>query len=615
MTGWREPGAVDEAPWGRFDDLVAGRGLLCPPPYRVLVAWQAAEVVPVLAEVERATQQGCWAFGYVGYEAASGLDPGLAVFGLPRDGPPLVWFGLREEPVAVPRIASPPAGGRDYAVERWQPGWTPCGYRRDVARVRDYIAAGDTYRCNLTVRLRSRVQGDLRQLYADLALNQRARYAAFLDLGRHVIASASPELFFEWAGDRLLTRPMKGTAARGRTPAEDQERVEELLGSAKERAENVIVVDLLRNDVSRIADVGSVAVPALCVPERYETVWQLTSDVTGRVPTGTGLVEVFRALFPSGSVTGAPKRRTMQIIRALEDGPRGVYCGAIGLVAPPDAAFRARFSVAIRTLVVDRATDSAVYGTGGGITWGSDPDAEHAELHAKAAILDAPYEDFGLLETMAHVAGAGVRHLDRHLDRLASSAGYFGFPFDPDRARTEITAALGQAGAARVRLLLDRSGAVSIELGPAPVRSARPVTLAVDLQPVDPNQRWLYHKTTRRQTYTTRARRHPTVDDVVLVNDRGQVTETTVANLAVQLDGSWYTPPLDAGCLPGVERGRLLELGRLRERDLTPEDLHRADALALVSSVRGWRPAVLAAHPPAPHPEARSLDATSRAQR
>jgi para-aminobenzoate synthetase / 4-amino-4-deoxychorismate lyase len=174
-------------------------------------------------------------------------------------------------------------------------------FPRDVARVRDYIAAGDTYQCNLTGRLRSRVQGDLRQLYADLALNQRARYAAFLDLGRHVIASASPELFFEWAGDRLLTRPMKGTAARGRTPAEDQERVEGLLGSAKERAENVIVVDLLRNDVSRIADVGSVAVPALCVPERYETLWQLTSDVTGRVPTGTGLVKVFRALFPSGS--------------------------------------------------------------------------------------------------------------------------------------------------------------------------------------------------------------------------------------------------------------------------------------------------------------------------
>jgi len=461
----------------------------------------------------------------------------------------------------------------------------------------------------------SRVQGDLRQLYADLALNQRARYAAFLDLGRHVIASASPELFFEWAGDRLLTRPMKGTAARGRTPAEDQERVEELLGSAKERAENVIVVDLLRNDVSRIADVGSVAVPALCVPERYETVWQLTSDVTGRVPTGTGLVEVFRALFPSGSVTGAPKRRTMQIIRALEDGPRGVYCGAIGLVAPPGAAFRARFSVAIRTLVVDRSTGSAVYGTGGGITWGSDPDAEHAELHAKATILDAPYEDFGLLETMAHVAGAGVRHLDRHLDRLASSAGYFGFPFDPERARDRDhrSARPGRRSARTPAPGPFRRG--QHRAGPGPGALRRPVTLAVDLQPVDPNQRWLYHKTTRRQTYTARARRHPTVDDVVLVNDRGQVTETTVANLAVQLDGSWYTPPLDAGCLPGVERGRLLELGRLRERDLTPEDLHRADALALVSSVRGWRPAMLAVHPPAPHPEARSLDATSRAQR
>jgi len=337
---------------------------------------------------------------------------------------------------------------------------------------------------------------------------------------------------------------------------------------------------------------------------------------------------VTEALGPGGGEASlTPEQAMLVVAKASEASAQlataakasGAFAAAAGLATQADfaGAFELHMvttAVAARELA-QTATGGAVYGTGGGITRGSDPDAEHAELYAKAAILDAPYEDFGLLETMAHVAGAGVRHLDRHLDRLASSAGYFGFPFDPERARTEITAALGQAGAARVRLLLDRSGAVSIELAPAPVRSARPVTLAVDLQPVDPNQRWLYHKTTRRQTYTARARRHPTVDDVVLVNDRGQVTETTVANLAVQLDGSWYTPPLNAGCLPGVERGRLLELGRLRERDLTPEDLHRADALALVSSVRGWRPAVLAVHPPAPHPEARSLDATSRAQR
>lgn len=582
---------------GRFDDVVAGTGLRCPSPYRVLVARRPAEVVSVLAEVERVTSRGSWAYGYVGYEAAAGLEPGLAVCDTVGDGPPLVWFGLCEEPVAVAPLAPPPAGESLYTVGRWQPGWTPQRYRRDVARVRAHIAAGNTYQCNLTVRLRTQVGGDLRQLYTDLMLNQRPRYAAYLDLGKYVIASASPELLFEWVGDRLLTRPMKGTAARGRTLGEDRQRVQELLGSAKERAENIIVVDLLRNDVGRIAEIGTVSVPALCVPERYETVWQLTSDITGTLPPETDLVDIFRALFPPGSVTGAPKRRTKQIIRDLEDDPRGVYCGAIGLLAPPGAAFRARFSVAIRTVVADRGTGDAVYGTGGGITWGSDPEAEHAELWAKAAILDAPYEEFSLLETMAHDPPDGVRHLDRHLQRLASSAEYFGFPFNAERAWADISAAVNQTSASRVRLLLDRCGTLTVELGPAPTPSQRPVTLAIDLDPVDSRQRWPYHKTTRRQSYTTSAARHREADDVILVNDRGQLTETTIANLAVQLDGSWYTPPLDAGCLPGVERGYLLEYGQLHERTLAPSDLHHATALAVLSSLRGWQPAILATNP------------------
>jgi para-aminobenzoate synthetase/4-amino-4-deoxychorismate lyase len=253
--------------------------------------------------------------------------------------------------------------------------------------VRERIAAGDTYQVNLTVRLHGRVTGDLGRLYADLARAQGGRHAAFLDLGRHAVLSASPELFFEWTPGRLLTRPMKGTAPRGRTPAEDDERRRALVASDKERAENVMIVDLLRNDLGRVAEVGSVDVPVLCRAERYETVWQLTSDVTARPRADVGLVDIFGALFPSGSVTGAPKQRTMELIRELEGGPRGVYCGAIGVVAPAGHPWRARFSVAIRTVTVDRATGTAVFGTGGGITWSSDPVAEHAELLAKAAFL------------------------------------------------------------------------------------------------------------------------------------------------------------------------------------------------------------------------------------
>jgi len=588
MTG----GRAAPAHWGRLDDLVAGRALACPPASRVLVARDPDQVVPVLAEVDRATRAGCWAFGFVAYEAAAGLDPALPVHDL-RDGTPLAWFGLCDAPVAVAPVGPAEGRGLTYRAAPWRPGWTSDGYRSDVERVRDRIAAGDTYQCNLTTRLRSRVDGDLERLYADLALAQRTPYAAYLDTGRHVVASASPELFFEWAGNRLLTRPMKGTAVRAATLAEDDEQVRRLVSSAKERAENVIVVDLLRNDVSRVAQDGTVAVPALCVPERYETVWQLTSDVTGTVRPGTGLVDVFRALFPCGSVTGAPKQRTMEILRELEDAPRGVYCGAIGLVAPPGSPFRARFSVAIRTVVVDRWSGQAVYGTGGGITWGSVPEAEEAELHAKAAVLDTRYEEFALLETMAYLPGAGVRNLDRHLGRLAGSARYFGFRLDQGQAAARVASAVRDAGPARVRLLLERSGVVSVDLSPQPPPADRPVTLVVDDEPVDPRVRWLHHKTTRRRTYSERAARHPDADDVLLVNDRGEVTESTVANLAVRLAGTWFTPPLSAGCLPGVERGRLVETGVLHERALTPDDVRHAEYLALVSSLRGWREATL----------------------
>ncbi len=375
------------AAWARFDDLEAGTALLCPPPDRILTAHRPEDVVPVLAEVERATAAGHWAFGYVSYEAAAGLDQGLAVATPDESGPPLVWFGLCGTPAEVPPVdaARPPA-----APTRWTPEWTAQEHAAAVARVREHIASGETYQCNLTDRLRARVDGNLQVLYSGLALAQRGAYNAYLDLGRHVVVSASPELFFDWTGDRLRTRPMKGTAARGLTTAADREQARRLRSSAKERAENLMIVDLLRNDLAKVARIGTVDVPELFVLERYPTVWQLTSEITARARPDVGLVDVFRALFPCGSVTGAPKPRTMELIRELETGPRGVYCGAIGLVAPPGAPFIARFSVAIRTAVVDRLTGSAVYGAGGGITWDSDAAVERAELLTKAAVLHGP---------------------------------------------------------------------------------------------------------------------------------------------------------------------------------------------------------------------------------
>ncbi|MDK3254939.1 aminodeoxychorismate synthase component I [Blastococcus capsensis] len=579
-------------PWARFDDLRAGEALHCPPPSRILTAARPDEVAGVLQQVHDATDQGSWAFGYVAYEAAVGLDPQLPGGHPPAGDLPLVWFGLCDEPARVASVAPPVT--RAPPTSTWAADWTDAEHADAVARVREQIAAGETYQCNLTDRLRSTVTEDPRDLYARLALAQRGAYNAYLDLGRHVVASASPELFFEWSGDVVRTRPMKGTAPRGRTTAEDREQSGLLRSSSKEQAENLMIVDLLRNDLGKVAELGSVGVDELFTLERYPTVWQLTSQVSARIPAGTGLLDLFRALFPCGSVTGAPKHRTMQLIDQLEPMPRGVYCGAVGLVAPPTAAFRARFNVAIRTAVVDRTTGDAVYGAGGGITWGSEAARERAELHAKAAVLSHDVTEHRLLETLAFVPGEGLRNLERHLARMADSADWAGFSCDRAAVRDAVHRAVsGRAGARRVRVLLSRDGDVEVGVEALPPAVERPVRLALDDDPVDAGNPWLQHKSTRRDVYLTRALRHPEADDVVLVNQHGELTETTIANLALRLGDRWWTPPTSSGCLPGVERARLLESGRLHERVLSAGDLRDAEAIAVVSSLRGWREARL----------------------
>ena len=362
---------VSRAPYARFDDLRSAESVefRSPGPApTVLVADRPEEVVPVLRAVEEAAASGRWSAGFVAYEAAGGLDPTLLTRTPAPSEPfgelPLAWFCLFDGPRSVEGLEPGAETEGSYTVAPWQPDWDGVGYGRKLDRVRERLGEGDTYQCNLTVRLRSRADGDLLGVYRDLALAQRGAHNAYVDTGRFVVASASPELFFDWTGDRLTTRPMKGTAPRGRWPAEDAAHAEALAVSVKERAENLMIVDLLRNDLGKLAAVGSVEVPTLFELERYETLWQLTSTVTARPRPGTALTDVFRALFPSGSVTGAPKRSTMTLITEVEESRRGVYCGAVGIVAPPGAPFRARFNVAIRTVVVDRATGDGVYGTG-----------------------------------------------------------------------------------------------------------------------------------------------------------------------------------------------------------------------------------------------------------
>jgi para-aminobenzoate synthetase/4-amino-4-deoxychorismate lyase len=582
----------------RFDDLTPGaeRSFRLVHPLGVIEARRPREVMPALGAVETEAARGRWVGGFVSYEAAPGVDPALAIREPSPDGPfsdlPLVWFGVfadrRDDPLPEPEDG--PA-----STLRWAPSVHRASYDAAIARIQARIRAGDTYQVNHTLRLRSAFRGDDLALYRDLCFAQRGGHAAYIATDRFRVLSASPELFFRIDGDRVTTRPMKGTASRGRWPREDEEAAARLAASAKDRAENAMIVDLIRNDLGRISVPGTVEVERMFDVERYETVWQLTSTVSSRLRPGTGVADVFRALFPSGSVTGAPKVATMRIIADLEDSPRGVYCGAVGYLAPVGAdAPRVSFNVAIRTVVLDTRSRTAEYGVGGGITAGSSAALEFDEALAKARVLTVRRPRFALLETLRLDPDGAFRHLPEHLARLAGSARYFGFRFDRDAAVAALGASAVDAGApTRVRLTLDRDGALQVERDPSPPEAGGPIRVALDDDPVDPDDVWLFHKTTRREPYERRRRRRPDVDDVLLVNSRGEVTETTIANLAVRLESGWVTPPLDCGLLAGTYRERLVRDGRLTERPVTAAELRGAREMALVSSVRGWRAAVL----------------------
>ena len=594
----------------RFDDLgqASGRSFLLLEPVGTIEARRTDEVAGSLAAVEAATERGLWAGGFLSYEAAPGLDPALSVRargpGDPFSDLPLLWFALFEGATEID-LPHPTAEEPGAPLDAWVPSIARERFDAAIAEIRERIAAGDTYQVNYTLRLRAGIEGDERGLYRDLCLAQRGPYASYLNLGRYRVLSASPELFFRIDADRITTRPMKGTMPRGRWPAEDDEAARRLVASSKDRAENAMIVDLLRNDLGRISRPGSVEVPTMFEAERYETVWQLTSTVTSRLTPDVGLPDVFRALFPSGSVTGAPKIRSMGIIADLEDSPRGAYTGAIGYVAPRDAPVpRANFNVAIRTVLLDTRTGLAEYGVGGGITHDSSAAAEYDEVLAKARVLTVRRPPFSLFETMRYEPRGGFHHLDAHLRRLASSARYFGFAYDEEAVGDALEKAVaGEDAPVRVRCVLARDGELEVTLEPLSDRDpSAPVRLAIDDRLVDANDALLFHKTTLRGRYERAAARHPYAEDVLLVNGRGEVTESTVANVAVRIGGRWRTPPLDAGLLPGIGRAARLNEGALEERRITLEELRTAEEVALVSSLRGWRRAVLVA-PDDPAPD------------
>jgi para-aminobenzoate synthetase / 4-amino-4-deoxychorismate lyase len=567
-------------------------------PVRVLSASRPDEIPALFRELEEALSGGFYVAGFVGYECGYHFQSLEDVAPAPSELP-LAWFGVYREPLVHHHQmsgeegeATQPASNESGNLLEMLPEQTfltisEAEYCASVERIQDYIRAGDTYQVNFTDTVDARTKLSATELFAELSPRQPVSYSAFLNVDGNHILSFSPELFFRIEDGRIVTRPMKGTMPRGRDSREDVEAAARLQQDEKNRAEHVMIVDLLRNDLGRICTMGSVQVEDIFSVEKYRTLLQMTSTISGTLQAELGYYDIFRSLFPSGSITGAPKIRTMQIIRELEQKPREIYTGAIGFIAPDRSSI---FNVAIRTLVLK---DGRVrMGVGGGIVADSIPSEEYRECQLKASFLSRPGQAFQLIETMLWNGEYAL--LSMHLDRMESSASYFEFSFD----RASITRQLLERAHPfppgehyRVRLLLDSAGKATITATAfQPGQSTCSVRISSERTSSD--DVFLRHKTTRRERYERlfSEARADGFDEVLFLNEREEVTEGAISNIFILREGKLITPPLSSGVLPGIFRRHLLETNvSAEERVLHLEDLESADGVFLCNALRGMR--------------------------
>jgi para-aminobenzoate synthetase / 4-amino-4-deoxychorismate lyase len=593
----RNPGSV-LLQTSRFDSFNK-QSLLFSGAVRTIAAVDLGEIPDLFRQIEEALASGFHVAGYVGYECGYHFEhfDGIAVT---SSGLPLAWFGVYRAPtiydhatgrfdeaLALPvteRASEVPGRFAEY-VDLTIP---ERDYYAKIQRIKEYIAGGETYQVNFTDKVCVETKLSADQAFGALLEQQPVAYSALLNVAGQHILSLSPELFFKIEEDRIVTRPMKGTMPRGLDTAEDIEAALRLKNDEKNRSEHVMIVDLLRNDLGRICTMGSVRVEDIFSVERYETLLQMTSTVSGILRRGLSYYEIFKAMFPSGSITGAPKIRTMQIIREMEQTPRGVYTGAIGYISPNGSA---AFNVAIRTLVLKDG--EARMGVGGGIVADSEPSEEYRECLLKAEFLVRPPRDFQLIETL--LWDGDFSFLASHLERLSASAEYFSFSYDRAAVMEQLMTASSvflPGERYRVRLLLGTTGDVTVaatkllpEVPSGLISLSRERTSSTDV--------FLRHKTTQRKLYESQfaEARANGFDDVIFLNERGEVTEGTITNIFVQRAGQLFTPPLSSGVLPGVFRRHLLEtVPGAEECVLTLPDLATADAVFLCNSVRGlWQ--------------------------
>lgn len=552
-----------------------GQRLIFENPLIELSAKSVKDVKTILQEVENYQKQGYYVIGYVSYEAAKAFDEKFPVKSSPLSAEYLAYFTVHQE---VKKEPFPCQSQKNIQLPKsWQSKTTKGDYEKAFARIKEEFRQGNTYQVNYTLQLSSQLEEDALALYNHLVIAQEAAYNCYIEHDDFAILSVSPELFFLKKGNRIITRPMKGTITRGYRTKEDLQNKIWLANDSKNRAENMMIIDLLRNDMGRISEIGSVKVTKLCEVEQYSTVWQMTSTIESQLQSDKSLLDIFSALFPCGSITGAPKIATMAIINQLEKQPRGVYCGTIGICLPNGDAI---FNVGIRT--IQKLGNQAIYGAGGGITWGSVCEDEYKEVCDKAAVLYRNQPDFDILTT-ARVSHKQVVDLDEHIKRLKESARYFAYPFSQEEFLAKLSKQLWELDDAdyRLRILVKQTGAIQFQL--VELRELPENYLKAELvhrsESID--SPFTYFKTTYRPHLQSLS------GESIFISNKGYLQETTIGNLILEIDGKWYTPSVDVGILDGICRQKLIKEGRVFEAYLTKDDLKKASHIYACNSVRG----------------------------
>ena len=552
-----------------------GRRLIFSQPIKELKTRELAEVRVILQEVEDWQKKGFYAVGYVSYEAAPAFEEKLQVHKGPLLGEYLIYFTIHDRADEAP---FPLAYDEVEMPAQWQSLTTEQEYEKAIGTIHHHIRQGDTYQVNYTVQLGAELNPqDSWAIYNRLVVEQNAAYNAYVEHDHQAVLSISPELFFEEHRGELTTRPMKGTTNRGLTVATDLEQADWLRQDPKNRAENMMIVDLLRNDMNRISEIGSERVEQLCQVEQYSTVWQMTSTIKSQLQPEIGLGDIFDALFPCGSITGAPKISTMAIIKATEKAARGVYCGTVGICLPDQ---RRIFNVAIRTIQLEAG--KAIYGVGGGITWDSTWESEYIETQQKSAVLYRKNPQFNLITT-GKVEQGRLTFQDQHLKRLREAARYFAYPFDEKKLEAELNQSLAELNPStdyRLRISIAKSGKVTCKLEKLQALPEAFCKAILFTQNDNLQQPFTYFKTSYR----------PHLDlgqqEQIYYNAQGQLLESSIGNLVLQLEGHLYTPPVELGLLNGIYRQHLLETGQATEKILSLDDLKSAEKIYACNALR-----------------------------